>query len=298
MYKSYRGDLPSIRLLVLGDSGVGKTSLVSRIARDQLPSNLKWTQQANVEIMVFPLSLCQSTRCLLIPEWLNRFSMCSLWKMHICGHKSYFIEFIDVSGLISSKIARQVYYKSIDGIVLVFDTNNKKSYHNLRRWLKEYYDSTLNQMDSPHQSTSYFPQIIIGSQSNGHRVQQMDHLPLITIGNKIDLHSDYKVKHVLPNEFKCGEDYGYQFTFMSALLAAKYQRAALSQFQKYLNSIITKIEQLKSKHSIHSVYSPVSVTSSGNDNALERDDSASSLESVSRMKSKRRFFSFWWFPSI
>ena len=265
MYNSrYQGDLPSIRLLILGDSGVGKTSLVARIAKDQLPTNLKWTQQANVEIM-----------------------------MHICGHQSYFIEFIDVSGLIASKMARQVYYKKIDGIVLVFDTNNKKSYQNLRGWLREYYDAEMNKMETPR-SSSFFPEIIIGSRSSGHRLQDMSHLPLFTIGNKTDLHSDYKVKHVLPNEFKCGDDYGYQFTFMSAMLKNKYKRSALSQFNKYLNSIITKIEQLKDKHSIHSVHSPVSSTCSMTDTAaLEHHDSDSSVSSASAMKSKRNFFSFW-----
>ena len=64
--KRYHAELPSIRLLILGDTGVGKTSLITRITQDKLTTNLKWTQQANIDIM-----------------------------MHICGHKSYFIEFID-----------------------------------------------------------------------------------------------------------------------------------------------------------------------------------------------------------
>lgn len=60
-------NLPSIRLLVIGDSGVGKTSLVSRITQDKLPSSTQWTQQANIEIM-----------------------------MHSCAHRPYFVEFMHV----------------------------------------------------------------------------------------------------------------------------------------------------------------------------------------------------------
>eukprot|EP00485_Elphidium_margaritaceum_P019581 CAMPEP_0202730796 /NCGR_PEP_ID=MMETSP1385-20130828/186821_1 /ASSEMBLY_ACC=CAM_ASM_000861 /TAXON_ID=933848 /ORGANISM="Elphidium margaritaceum" /LENGTH=143 /DNA_ID=CAMNT_0049397075 /DNA_START=737 /DNA_END=1165 /DNA_ORIENTATION=+ len=132
-------DLPSIRLLVLGDSGVGKTSLISRITKDASPTNVQWTQQANIEIM-----------------------------MHICGHKSYFVEFIDVSGLIASQMARCVYYKKIDGIVMVFDTNNKNSYSNLRTWLKEYYASEAHGGNTP-KSSSFLSEVIIGSNTPNSR---------------------------------------------------------------------------------------------------------------------------------
>eukprot|EP01084_Bolivina_argentea_P011756 21995_1 len=156
--KKYHGHLPSIRLLIIGDSGVGKTTLVSRITDDKLPSNLKWTQQANIQIM-----------------------------MHICGHKSYFIEFIDVSGLIASKMARSVYYKKIDGIVLVFDTNNKRSYSNLKNWIREYYSSSDMHNDTPKsKSKSFFPEIIIGSNNTNNT---MCAIPIFIIGNKTDLHS-------------------------------------------------------------------------------------------------------------
>merc|ERR1719411_1729361 len=99
MSTSLTGHLPSIRLLVIGDSGSGKTSLVSRITEDKLPSSTQWTQQANVSVM-----------------------------MHSSNnsHRPYFVEFIDVSGLITSKMARAVYYSKIDGIILVFDTCNKR----------------------------------------------------------------------------------------------------------------------------------------------------------------------------
>ena len=206
------------RLLVLGDSGVGKTSLICRITEDTLPTNLKWTQQANIDIM-----------------------------MHICGHKSYFIEFIDVSGLIANKMARSVYYKKIDGILLVFDTNNKKSYSNLKSWLREYYySSELNN----NASSSFFPDIIVGP---SHSNNEKSKIPIFMIGNKTDLHSDYKVSHILPTEFNCGKDYGYDFTFMSSLIALKFQRNSMSQLKKFLNSIIIKIEQLQNKHHLNGI---------------------------------------------
>ncbi len=260
--KRYHAELPSIRLLVLGDSGVGKTSLITRITQDKLPTNLKWTKEANIDIM-----------------------------MHICGHKSYFIEAIDVSGLIASKMARSVYYKKIDGILLVFDTNNKKSYSNLKHWLKEYHSSELNNNDVSKNKSSFFPDIIIGST---HSNIQNSKIPIFIIGNKTDLHSDYKISHILPTEFNCSKDYGYDFTFMSSLIALKYQRQGMTQFKKFINSIIQKIEQLQNKHHLNSITIEsllYSLDSSSSTEMSDHKDSKSTISSLSKPRSK--LFSFW-----
>ena len=264
--KRYHAELPSIRLLVIGDSGVGKTSLISRITQDISPSNLGWTQQANIDIM-----------------------------MHICGHKSYFIEFIDVSGLISSKMARSVYYKKIDGIILVFDTNNKKSYSNLKNWLKEYYSSSeLNNNDMTKSKSSFFPEIIIGSKSNLKDTKSK--IPIFIIGNKIDLHSDYKINHMLPTEFNCNKDFGFDFTFMSSLILLKYQRTSMSQLKKWINSIINKIEQLQNKHHLDinnkiKIESPSSIKDENH--KYENKSLSNKKKSSSIISLRSKLFSFW-----
>ena len=58
-----------------------------------------------------------------------------------------------------------------------------------------------------------FPEIIIGSKSNLKDTKSK--IPIFIIGNKIDLHSDYKINHMLPTEFNCNKDFGFDFTFMS-----------------------------------------------------------------------------------
>ena len=260
--KRYHAELPSIRLLVLGDSGVGKTSLICRITQDTLPPNLKWTQQANIDIM-----------------------------MHISGHKSYFIEFIDVSGLIASKMARSVYYKKIDGILLIFDTNNKKSYSNLKSWLREYYSSELNNNDFTKNKSSFFPDIIVGP---SHSNNENSKIPIFIIGNKTDLHSDYKVSHILPTEFNCSKDYGYDFTFMSSLVALKFQRNSMTQIKKFMNSIIIKIEQLQNKHHLNaiSIQSSLDYASEMVDSDDNNDtNNKSNKSTIKSLKSK--LFSFW-----
>ncbi|CAG8801272.1 13653_t:CDS:2, partial [Dentiscutata erythropus] len=51
--------------------------------------------------------------------------------------KSYFVEFIDVGGSSKHKSVRNMFYQQINGIILVHDVSNRKSYYNLWRWIAE-----------------------------------------------------------------------------------------------------------------------------------------------------------------
>lgn len=87
----------------------------------------------------------------------------------------------DVSGLLSSKMARAVYFNKIDGIILVFDTSNKRSYINIQDWLHEFYSSfdASNNSDK-RKSKSFFPQILVINHSNENK---RNRVPLFIIGN-------------------------------------------------------------------------------------------------------------------
>eukprot|EP01083_Nonionella_stella_P085338 236624_1 len=255
--KMHYAQLPSVRIVVLGDSCVGKTSLISRITQDKLPSNLRHSAPG-VEVM-----------------------------MHICGHKSYFVEFIDISGLIVNQMSRSIYYKRVDGIVLMFDTNNKKSYSNLKHWLREYHACSTLKHDSANTKPKFktrfvFPEIIVGG-SNG-KSKSDSSIPIFIIGNKTDLHSEYKINHMLSSEFNCEKDFGYDYTFMSALTVLKHQRAAMTQFKRYLKCVITKIEMLKNKHLVQSQ----TVETVISDHTNFTPPNKSSIKSL-----KSKLFSFW-----
>jgi len=100
-----------IKVLVLGDSGVGKTSLVHLICKQEPIQNPSWTIGCSIEVKIHEYS--EGT-----PQ-----------------QKTYMIELWDVGGSRGHAIARSVFYSNYHGIILVHDLTNKKSYLNLRKWL-------------------------------------------------------------------------------------------------------------------------------------------------------------------
>ncbi|XP_065325145.1 rab-like protein 3 isoform X2 [Gordionus sp. m RMFG-2023] len=106
-------DFESAKILILGDSGVGKTSLTDLICNNHVLENPKWTIGALVDI-----------------------------KMHIFKEgtplsKDYFIEFWDIGGSTTHKNCWNIFFNSFHGLILVYDLTNYKSYKNLTKWIKE-----------------------------------------------------------------------------------------------------------------------------------------------------------------
>ncbi|XP_063592602.1 rab-like protein 3 [Penaeus indicus] len=102
-----------VKILVVGDSGVGKSSLVHLICHGQALSNSSWTIGCSVEVRVHE------------------------YREGTPSQRPYFVELWDVGGSNSHKNARHVFYNPVHGIILVHDLTNRKSQLNLRRWLSE-----------------------------------------------------------------------------------------------------------------------------------------------------------------
>jgi len=113
-----------IKVLVLGDSGVGKSSMVHLIAYGKPIGSSSWTIGASVEVKLH--EYCEGT-----PK-----------------EKSCFIELWDVGGSRAHMNARSVFYNSFHGIILVHDSTNSKSHSNLRKWLGEVFYSRDARMES------------------------------------------------------------------------------------------------------------------------------------------------------
>ncbi|XP_076069087.1 rab-like protein 3 isoform X2 [Oratosquilla oratoria] len=105
--------ISKVKVLVVGDSGVGKSSLVHLICHNKPLSNSSWTIGCGVEVKLHEFH--EGT-----PQ-----------------QRSYFVELWDIGGNNSHKIARHVFYSSFHGIILIHDLTNRKSQQNLRRWLVE-----------------------------------------------------------------------------------------------------------------------------------------------------------------
>lgn len=105
---------PKVRILVLGDSGVGKTCLVERLVTGQVPSTPRWTLGCNVQVLVHTL-VDQQTEL----------------------ERKIIVEFWDIGGHRNFSDSRHVFYHQINGVMLVHDYSNKKSFNNLKSWLLE-----------------------------------------------------------------------------------------------------------------------------------------------------------------
>ncbi|CAF3235257.1 unnamed protein product [Rotaria socialis] len=109
------GDIPTLVVLVLGDSSVGKTSFVHMVCHDQpLSTPPPVTVGCHIEIKLY--------------ERRDRHHNPNL----------YFIEFHDVGGSVQHKNSRSsMFYDEFNGIILVSDLTSHQSYDNLKEWLYE-----------------------------------------------------------------------------------------------------------------------------------------------------------------
>ena len=99
-----------IRILILGDYSVGKTSLILRYID-------KYT-----EFTMSTIGIDYYTKLLLIDK-----NYCT-------------VEVWDTAGQERFRTIPKNYYKSSDGIILVFDTSSRKTFENIKNWAKNISD--------------------------------------------------------------------------------------------------------------------------------------------------------------
>ncbi|XP_069744551.1 rab-like protein 3 isoform X2 [Narcine bancroftii] len=168
--------LDRVKVLVLGDSGVGKSSLVHLFCHNQVLGNPSWTVGCSVDVRLHD------------------------YKEGTPAEKTYYIELWDVGGSVgnasSIKSTRAVFYNSVNGIILVHDCTNKKSSQNLYRWSLE----ALNK-DS-------IPTGVIVANGDCDWEQFADkQIPLLVIGTKLDQIHETKRNEVLTRTAFLAEDF-------------------------------------------------------------------------------------------
>ncbi|XP_043270018.1 rab-like protein 3 [Venturia canescens] len=144
--------IDKVKIIVVGDSGVGKTSLTHLICQQQPIGNPSWTIGCSVEVKLHE------------------------YKEGTPNQKRYFIELWDVGGSQSHQNTRTVFYHPTNGIILVHDLTNRKSQQNLQKWLQEVLtkDGTCAKSKS---FDDFDPEKFVGSTQ----------IPILVIGTKSDL---------------------------------------------------------------------------------------------------------------
>ncbi|XP_025031447.1 ras-related protein Rab-25 [Python bivittatus] len=101
----------AINVVLIGESGVGKTNLLSRFTRNEFSHDSRTT--IGVEF---------STRTILVGDALVK---AQIW---------------DTAGLERYRAITSAYYRGAVGALLVFDITKHQTYDVVERWLKELYD--------------------------------------------------------------------------------------------------------------------------------------------------------------
>jgi len=104
-----------MKIVLIGDSSVGKSALVTRFVQNQLPANSK----ATVGIAFFK-------QIVVDPE----------------TNEEYTLQIWDTAGQEKFQSVTTHHYRAADGALLVYDTTNEASFRNLDRWLNELYENT------------------------------------------------------------------------------------------------------------------------------------------------------------
>ncbi|XP_023948461.1 rab-like protein 3 [Bicyclus anynana] len=151
--------IEKVKVVVLGDSGVGKTSLTYLIAHNKPLLSPGWTVGCSVEVK------------------LHRY------KEGTQAQNTFFVELWDVGGSNNHRNTRNVFYQPTHGIILVHDLTNRKSQGNLQKWLSE----ILNQdsTNPNYQHLDVDPEQFLGSTK----------IPILVIGTKYDLAEENQRKN-------------------------------------------------------------------------------------------------------
>ena len=105
-----------LKLVLLGDSGVGKTNLISRYIHNAFQQDTK----ATIGVEFF----------------------CKTFKVN--NNKVIKIEIWDTAGQERYKSITSVYYKGAKGAFIVYDITSKKSFDNIDKWINEIKEKNNN----------------------------------------------------------------------------------------------------------------------------------------------------------
>jgi Ras-related protein Rab-8A len=94
-----------VKLLLIGDSGVGKSSLLTKFADDKFSPHIGQTIGMDFKV-----------------------------KMLTLGGKRVKLQIWDTAGQERFHTITQQYYRNAMGIILVYDVTNEESFNNIRRW--------------------------------------------------------------------------------------------------------------------------------------------------------------------
>uniref|UniRef100_H2YKK2 Rab-like protein 3 n=1 Tax=Ciona savignyi TaxID=51511 RepID=H2YKK2_CIOSA len=147
-----------VKILVLGNSGVGKSSFTHLLCHNQANKNPGYTIGCTINIKLHE------------------------YKPGTSEEKTFCIEIWDIGASNSHASSRFMFYNNINGIILVHDLTNFKSLQNIPIWLTDVLK---------HDATGGLTSVKVTSQTTNptEDVTQCS-IPLLVVGTKLDMIGD------------------------------------------------------------------------------------------------------------
>ncbi|KAF9146624.1 hypothetical protein BGX30_012860 [Mortierella sp. GBA39] len=187
-YSSHSGQDASYKVLVLGDSGVGKTSLVHILCNNEPQRAPVPTVGCDINVRLhsstIPTAAATSTARSGIPSLLSSRPTANTTSSTQSSSdpstsEPTFIEFYDVSGspAVRHPKSRSMYYSGVSyqGIILVHDLCNRRSYENLWKWIADYLEASSQ------------GRAAAGGWPSSSNLQGSLNIPLLVVGTKNDM---------------------------------------------------------------------------------------------------------------
>ncbi|KAF9111067.1 Rab-like protein 3 [Mortierella sp. AM989] len=227
----------TFKVLVLGDSGVGKSSLVHMLCHSEPLRPAMPTVGCNIDVRLhsstIPTAAAASTSRPANPSLLARTSH-SPDPISNAGAET-FIEFYDISGspAVRNPKSRTMFYSgaTYQGLILVHDLCNKRSYENLWRWIGDYIEVAQSASMTGGETMGY----------GGGQYGQFS-IPLLVVGTKNDIPASYDQQNGAPRlpEFDLIEKYGGEAISVCAVSPADFMpnSSASIAFNMFFSRVI------------------------------------------------------------
>ncbi|KAF9203291.1 Rab-like protein 3 [Haplosporangium sp. Z 27] len=229
--RSSYGQDATFKVLVLGDSGVGKSSLVHMLCHNEPLRTATPTVGCNIDVRLhastIPTAATTSTSRSGFPSLLARTSPEP--TSNTSGAET-FIEFYDVSGspTVRSPKTRTMFYNGVtyQGLILVHDLCNKRSFENLWKWIGNYMEASQSGGGTGPYNGGY------GQLS----------IPLLVVGTKNDIPASYDQQRGGPktNGYDLVENYGGEALSVCAVSPADFMpnSSASIAFNMFFSRVI------------------------------------------------------------
>ncbi|KAF9920984.1 Rab-like protein 3 [Linnemannia zychae] len=244
-YSSYPSQDASYKVLVLGDSGVGKSSLIHILCTNEPLRSPVPTVGCDINVRLHSSTIpttCATTsaRSGVLPSFLaSRNTHNSASDPVPSSTEPTFIEFYDVSGspAVRSPKSRNMFYNGVtyNGIILVHDLCNRRSCENLWKWIADYVEAS---------SQGYGTGGRTGWPSDN--LQGSLNIPLLVVGTKNDMALSGSGYHNQSNgnHMAAGQDlvakYGGEAISVCSVSAAEFMPNSSTSiaFNMFFNQII------------------------------------------------------------